>query len=144
MTKPLQPIGLGHARVLAEMHRICFAEPWDERAMADLLAMPGAFGILASDQVPHGFVLARTAFDEAEILTLLVLPPYRRKGMASTLLKSAMHHARDSGATTLFLEVAANNVGGRALYSALGFEQVGRRPDYYHHQVDALVMKCYL
>ena len=75
-----------HAALLAGMHRIGFAEPWDERAMADLLAMPGAFGFLAAagggdataNTPPRGFILCRIAADEAEVLTLLVLPPYRR------------------------------------------------------------------
>ncbi len=41
----LQPL---HARLLAGMHRICFKEPWDEKAMGELLAMPGAAGMLAT------------------------------------------------------------------------------------------------
>jgi ribosomal-protein-alanine N-acetyltransferase len=148
MSVDFRPVGPVHAALLAGMHRVCFAEPWDERAMAELLAMPGVFGLLdapvvgdADDDCPHGFILCRLAADEAELLTLLVLPPYRRGGLARRLLRHAMAAARHGGATVLFLEVAADNGSARALYSAEGFEQVGCRPRYYRNCIDALVMK---
>jgi ribosomal-protein-alanine N-acetyltransferase len=149
MTIELLPVAPMHAALLAGMHRICFAEPWDERAMADLLAMPGTYGYLAMPAAgeamgpghPYGFILCRVAADEAEVLTLLVLPPYRRRGLAVRLLAQAMERARLGAANVLFLEVAADNARARALYSAEGFEQVGCRPRYYGNAIDALVMK---
>lgn len=143
---PIDPV---HAALLAGMHRICFAEPWEERAMRDLLAMPGAYGILAvshpaertDDHRPKGFILCRVAGDEAEVLTLMVLPPFRHRGLAKQLLGRAIDAARHAGASVLFLEVAADNGTARALYSSEGFEQVGCRPRYYGNAIDALVMK---
>lgn len=152
MTVCLETVGLPHAALLAGMHRICFAEPWDEHAMVDILGMPGTFGYLACGPAeggrqgvgPQGFILCRVAADEAEVLSLMVLPPFRRRSLAAALLGRAKETARQAGAATLFLEVAADNVAGRALYSAQGFAQVGRRPEYYGPQIDALVMKCNL
>lgn len=137
MLAPIWPV---HARLIAEMHHICFAEPWDEAAMASLLAMPGAFGFLAAEPSPQGFVLARVAADEAEILTLLVLPPYRRHGLARRLLEQAAEQARGQGAAKLFLEVAANNDAARSLYIGSGFAQTGVRPRYYGSVIDALLL----
>lgn len=132
-----------HAALLAGMHRISFAEPWAEKAMRELLAMPGAFGFLALEagRLPRGFILCRAAAGEAEVLTLMVLPTHRRKGLASGLLKHSMVFAAGVGATVIFLEVAADNAAGRSLYSAMGFEQVGCRPHYYRNAIDALVMR---
>lgn len=145
MTIDLQPIEPAHAALLAAMHRICFAEPWGEKAMSDLLAMPGAYGFLAAPRPgethPQGFILCRAAGDEAEVLTFLVLPPCRRRGVATALLARAMAMAGQAGATVLFLEVAADNDSARHLYSTQGFEQVGCRPRYYGNAIDALVMK---
>jgi ribosomal-protein-alanine N-acetyltransferase len=140
MTRRLEPLGAAHAGLIAGMHHVCFKEPWNEEAMRSLLAMPGAFGFLAVDRTPQGFVLARSAADEAEILTLLVLPPYRRRGLARALLEAAVEKARAEGAKTMFLEVAANNRAGRALYIAAGFVQQGIRPRYYEDGVDALLL----
>jgi ribosomal-protein-alanine N-acetyltransferase len=140
---PIEPV---HAALLAGMHRVCFAEPWDKEAMGDLLAMPGAYGFLAlpqaeSGSLPLGFALCRVAADEAEILTILVLPPFRRSGLARELLKQTLDKARLAGSTAIFLEVAADNIGARSLYSSEGFEQVGKRPRYYGNAIDAFVMK---
>ncbi len=140
------PVEAVHAALLAGMHRICFAEPWNEKAMGELLAMPGAFGIFAAKDAkgakhPHGFILCRVAGDEAEVLTLLVLPPFRRAGLAAGLLERAIAAAGQAGAIAVFLEVAADNGAARALYSTMGFKQVGCRPRYYGNAIDALVMK---
>jgi ribosomal-protein-alanine N-acetyltransferase len=128
------------------MHHVCFAEPWNERAMNEVLAMPGTFGLLAtgeetSDAQSRGFILCRVAGGEAEVLTLMVLPPYRRRGVARSLLGASIAQARLAGASALFLEVAADNSKARALYSALEFVEVGRRPRYYTGAIDALVLR---
>jgi len=136
----MTPLSLAHAELIAGMHHICFKEPWDAKAMAELLAMPGAYGFLAGDDKPEGFVLCRAAAGEAEVLTILVLPPYRRSGLGGRLLEAALSAAKEAGAETMFLEVAADNDSGKALYAAHGFAQVGLRPRYYGGSIDALVM----
>ncbi len=109
--------------------------------MGAVLAMPGGYGLLAGANKPQGFILCRIAADEAEVLTLLVLPPFRRRGVAAALLRAALDTAHAAGATAMYLEVAADNAAGLALYAALGFRQVGRRPHYYGGKTDALVLK---
>lgn len=141
MSIDLTPLTAAHARLIAGMHNICFAEPWNEKAMAELLALPGCFGWLAAEgETPQGFVLARIAADEAEILTILVLPPYRRSGLARRLLDAVTGNAKMQGVGKLFLEVALSNEAGLALYTKVGFAQVGRRPRYYANGGDALLL----
>lgn len=145
----LVPAGLVHGELLAGMHNICFAEPWSPGAMADVLAMPGAHGLIAVDggslipsgahPGPAGFVLWRAVAGEAEILTIAVLPPWRRRGLGGLLLEAALSSARVSGAETMFLEVAADNSGAQALYSSRGFTRAGLRKGYYAGK-DALVL----
>ncbi len=131
---------------LAELHAACFDEAWDADAFATLLAMPGAFALLAEEparDIPSGFLMIRGVGDEAEIITLGVLPARRRKGLARDLLAGGVKEAVSRGARRLFLEVAADNDAALALYHAAGFTQVGRRADYYHRpdgDMAALVM----
>lgn len=139
----LRPAGPFDLDLLAALHGACFAEPWDARAVASLLAMPGAFGLVAETDGPAGFLLARAVAGEAEILSLGVRPDRRRRGIGRALLAGAVAEAAAAGAARLYLEVAADNAAGRALYLAHGFAQIGCRTRYYRRlagAVDALVL----
>lgn len=149
----LIPAGIVHAELLAGMHRICFAEPWSPTSMAEVLALAGAEGLVAVDGAslvpaaeapgPAGLVLWRRIFDEAEILTIAVLPPWRRRGVGGRLLDAAMAASRAGGAKTMFLEAAADNAAALALYRARGFASAGLRKGYYG-DVDGITMRCTL
>lgn len=151
MTSPattLRPVGPFDLDCLAALHAACFPDPWSATAMAALLATPGSFGLLSNScEQPAGFLLARVAADEAEILSIGVQPGCRRQGVARQLLAAASTRAAESGARRLFLEVAADNHAARALYLREGFAQVGRRPRYYRRAgaaIDALILARYL
>lgn len=140
-----QPAGLAHLGVLAGLHAGCFEEVWDEKTFGDLLALPDCFALLAlAADEPVGFVLARRTLDEAEILSLGVLPASRCSGVGRRLLAAAMRRLGSSGVGVLFLEVAESNQAARRLYEAAGFRPVGRRERYYRTaagQEAALVLR---
>jgi len=128
----LQPLGPFDLAVAAALHAGCFASAWNETAMAELLAMPGSFGIIARiGEQPVGLVVALAVGTEAEILTLGVLPTCRRRGIARRLLAAVADRLTGAGCRRLLLEVAEDNLAARALYGALGFAEIGHRPSYY-------------
>lgn len=128
----LQPLGPLDRAVAAALHGGCFDDGWSEGSMAEILAMPGSFGALAQrgDQ-PVGFVIALAVGPDAEIITLGVLPAFRRRGIAGRLLAWVIDRLRGGAGQRLLLEVAEDNIAARALYAKLGFTQIGRRPSYY-------------
>lgn len=140
MTAAVEPAGAAEAPALAGLHAAAFeaAERWDASAIATLLGLPGAFGLQIRGA---GFVLARVAADEAEILTLAVIPAARRRGHAGVLLDAAMAGALLRGAETMFLEVSESNAAARGLYGRAGFREAGRRRRYYPDGSDALVLR---
>ena len=90
--------------------------------------------------MPEGFILARVAGGEAEILTLAVAPSARRKGFGRALVRSAAVHAATLCSTSLFLEVSDRNDAAQAVYRGLGFVTVGRRKAYYANE-DADILR---
>jgi ribosomal-protein-alanine N-acetyltransferase len=143
--------GAEAAALLAALHErgIGAAGPaWTEAAFATLLALPGRRAFIAGEgDAPVGFILLGLAADEAEIITLAVLPAARRRGVGAALVTAAGREAAARGAARLFLEVAEDNAPARALYSRAGFLPVGRRKGYYTHEggaVDALVLSLSL
>ena len=130
-------LGPPEIRVAALIHKEAFGfEAWDERAIADLLAMPGAVGRLVVDPTteppePLGFMLLLFVAEDAELLTVAVRPGARRQGIASSLMADFFQLAHQRKATNAFLEVAADNVPAQRLYARLGFLVEGTRRDYY-------------
>ena len=146
MTGGITRLPPGLALPLAAMHAACFPEdPWDAAALGRILALFGVFGYLAgAADVPSGFILARDLGEEAEVLTLGVLPGNRRQGVGRDLLDAVIAEAGRRGLGSVVLEVAADNEAARRLYADAGFMPVGRRPRYYRRRsgvVDALIMR---
>lgn len=127
---------------LAAIHAEAFppADAWGEGAIRTLLAMPGAV-LLAEDD---GFLLARVAGGEAEVITLAVRPAARRRGLAARLLARALRACAGAGAAAMFLEVDTANAPALALYARAGFARVGTRRGYYGPGRDAAVLRLSL
>jgi ribosomal-protein-alanine N-acetyltransferase len=129
-----------NASAIAAIHAACFAKSWDAAEIGQFLGVPGCVALVASTspaQAPQGFLIVRSAGDEAELLTLAVDPACRRLGLASALLAAATAALRGAGSKRLFLEVDQGNSAARGLYQSLGAVVVGRRPRYYEHGADA-------
>lgn len=128
---------------LARLHARAFAPArgWRTAEFQTLLEAPEVI-LVHADQ---GFALARVTLDEAELLTIATDPDDRRGGIATRLLRDLLLRLQNRGATTLFLEVAADNIPARALYDGFGFSAVGHRKGYYARNgaapVDALVLR---
>jgi len=149
----IRPAGKEAAERLAALHALCFDEAWDASSITRLLAMPGAFALMAvpspadgdPDATPPGFVLARVGGGEAEILTIGVDPAARGQGIGRRLLAAAAATALAAGADSLFLEVAEDNEEALRLYERFGFYLVGIRPAYYARgplRVAARTLRC--
>jgi ribosomal-protein-alanine N-acetyltransferase len=146
MTSRIEPLPRGAADPISLLHRACFPEdPWDVGAIEQIMAIPGFFGRLGwVKTAPVGFSLALALGEEAEIVSLGVLPSHRRCGIGSAILDAVCGDARLRGAERVVLEMATDNEAARALYAGRGFTVVGRRRNYYRRAerlVDALILR---
>jgi len=131
------------AEAIAATHALAFQDTrsWSADEFRALLADPWVF--LVGDAT--SFVLGRVVVDEAEILTLATHPDRRRSGLARATLKAFATEAALRGATTIFLEVAADNLAALSLYETAGFVEISRRPNYYRKsdgtQIEAVILR---
>jgi ribosomal-protein-alanine N-acetyltransferase len=128
------PVGPQHTGRLAEIHAGAFARPWDAGEFDAFLLdqavrIDGMF--LGRDRQPSGFVLSRTALDEAEILSVALARPARGRGDARRLMLQHLQSLAHAGVRTVHLEVEEGNNPALALYRRLGFVTTGHRPGYY-------------
>lgn len=113
-------------------------EAWTRQQVENSLAMPHTYAILLDadgrsigpEAEAAGFVLARRAPGEEELLLVAVRPDLRRKGLGRNLLERFAESAKRNGAERIFLEMRANNPA-QSLYLSFGFEPIGRRTNYY-------------
>ena len=138
---------LDDADAIAELHASCFPRGWDQASIGTFVADPSCVAFLASagnTDACHGFLIARAASAEAEILTLAVDPLHRRQGLARALLAATIARLRLAGITQLFLEVESGNEAAEGLYRRFGAKPVGSRPAYYEHGADASIFSLAL
>jgi ribosomal-protein-alanine N-acetyltransferase len=80
--------------------------------------------------------------EDAQILTVGVVPQARRQGIGQRLLDALLAEAKDRGATAVFLEVRTENEAAQALYRRNGFTDLRVRRGYYDNgRADALEMQ---
>ena len=145
MSEVLIPLGPADAGEMQALHAPLFDSPWTVEGIADQLGGPGVGALGLGAAALDGFVLFRRAADESEILIIAVSPSARRRGLGRRLMDGALRAVAAAGAESMFLEVAVDNAPALALYASLGFEEIARRPRYYHRRgglrVDALLLR---
>ena len=117
------------------------SEAWPLLELVGLLAFPGLVRLQAvgADQM-IGFVAgdARPAEKTGWILTLGVLPDWRRQGIAALLMAECELRM---GMPAVKLTVRRGNLGAVRLYEKLGYRQVDVWSRYYQNSEDGLVME---
>lgn len=133
----------------AALYRLAFPQawerPWSPDEFSALLATPGCFGhvlVDGDDHRPCGLILLRVAADEAEILTIGVVPERRGRRGAARLLEQAMAECAARGVREIFLDVAEDNEPARRFYARHGFSEIGKRPSYYARGAAPAVTAC--
>lgn len=116
---------------MAELHERGFDKGWPEGDMRLHVRQDLVVGIGAP---LTGFLILRSAGDQAELLTITVNESDRGQGLGRRLLRAGEAAVLRRGVEIIFLEVAEDNVPAAALYRACGYEAFGRRPGYYRRE----------
>jgi len=137
----LRPARARDAAAMTRLHAESFPRAWSESEMAGLLSAPRGTGFVAEHAgTAAGFVLARRAADEAEILTIAVAAAHRRQRLGWALLAAAEAACASAGASRMVLDVSETNAAARGFYAAAGYAERARRPGYYADGAAALIL----
>ncbi|MEE4014103.1 ribosomal protein S18-alanine N-acetyltransferase [Roseibium sp. FZY0029] len=122
---------------IADIHALSFKHKWNTDELARMKAHEGTLFLVArraspyGTRAPLGFLIVRTAADEAEVITIAVHPRQRGRGIGKKLMEAGLFRLYGERCKHLFLEVDAANEPALLLYRALGFKEVGSRKGYY-------------
>ena len=147
MIVKIVPMTADHLEELEKLERICFSRPWSRKMLAEELENQCAAFLVAEDSVSGrvlGYAGLMVVADEGYITNVAVFPEYRRQGIAAQILQVFLQFAAANHLAFLTLEVRPSNAAAIALYQGFGFEEVGRRKNYYDlPKEDALILTKY-
>jgi [ribosomal protein S18]-alanine N-acetyltransferase len=141
-----QPIALD-IPVLASYEKLLFPySPWNTAQFKEEFAgIPTTrfMSVAESDNTVIGYcgVFLPAPGVAADILTVAVLPEYRRQGIAKEFMRQIEEWSHQRGASAMMLEVEHTNESAIELYKSLGYMKISVRMDYYGPGKDAFVMR---
>ena len=81
-----------------------------------------------------GYILAKIALDQADIISFIIKKEFRRKKYGTILFTKFAHYLKAKGVEKIFLEVSKYNIPALNFYFCTGFERVGYRENYYKNK----------
>ena len=141
------PMNADHLEELERLERICFSRPWSRKMLSEELENDCAAFLVAEEPETKqvlGYAGVLVMADEGYITNVAVFPEYRRQGIAAQIIKVFCDFAQGNHLAFLTLEVRPTNTAAIELYRSFGFEEVGRRKNYYDlPKEDALILTRY-
>lgn len=117
--------------------------PWTQGIFRDCLRAGYGCWVLENHGKLLGYGVLSVAAGEAHVLNVCIEPKAQGRGHGRRLMKRLLDLARWHRAERVYLEVRPSNPTAIALYETLGFNEFGRRPNYYPAKggrEDAIVM----
>lgn len=129
-----------HITGIARLEELCFAHPWTEKGLETLTGKDGvAFCAAAKNGQIVSYAGMVFSLDEGEITDIATHPDFRREGLARAVTEALFGFCAENGIKKIFLEVRESNIGAIALYTSLGFNAVGKRPNFYRTPTEAAI-----
>ncbi|PWN56582.1 ribosomal protein S18-alanine N-acetyltransferase [Abyssibacter profundi] len=127
--RPMRPADVPR---VAAIDQAAYRFPWTAGIFDDCLRVGYSSWVAqsASDRI-DGYALMSMAAGEGHILNICVDPVVQRGGCGRQLVAHLLDIARAADLRIVFLEVRPTNAAALALYAGFGFDEIGRRPNYY-------------
>lgn len=143
MNYAIRPMQADDLPMVMEIEITAYPFPWSLGIFRDCLTTGYRCRVLEINATVQGYSLVSMGGGEAHILNLCVHPALRGKGYGRLLLQEQLDALAETDVDMVLLEVRPSNSNAIALYHSMGFNEIGRRKDYYpaaQGREDALIM----
>lgn len=131
--------------VLVGMEKSIYPEsPWSSAQFREELAgvpLTRRYIVAIDGSSIIGYAGIALAGEVADIHTLTVIPDYRRRGIATTMLDDLEEWAREKKVSAVMLEMREGNTEAQPLYEKAGYRSISRRDNYYARGIHAVIMR---
>jgi ribosomal-protein-alanine N-acetyltransferase len=114
-----------------EIEKQAYPFPWSKSLFEQAVQSTKYCVVLVLDNKIVGYGIISFVVGEAELLNLCIAPALQGKGLANKLLTHLLEHAANRDNHEMFLEVRVSNAAAIHLYDKIGFNEIGRRKNYY-------------
>ena len=139
----MRPMRLEDLDQVTAIEITAYDYPWTHAIFRDCLRAGYNCWVLAQSVEVIGYGVLTVAAGEAHVLNVCVARAEQSGGHGKHLMRRLIELARWHQAERIFLEVRPSNARAVELYHDLGFNEIGKRPNYYpakRGREDAIVM----
>lgn len=139
----IRPLAVDDLDAVMAVETRAYEYPWTAGIFRDCLRVGYCCWCYELDGIIQGYGVMSVAAGESHILNITVRPESQRQGVGFKLMRHFLNLARRHGADLVMLEVRPSNTRAIRLYEKLGFNEMGRRRNYYPAQEgreDALLL----
>ena len=139
----IRPMSECDITFIIDIENCAYEFPWNKTISHDCLQAGYSGWVIEYEKNLVGYGVMLISSDESHILNLCVHPDYQSIGLGKQLLKHFLELAKTHNISRIFLETRPTNFKAIKLYLDLGFNEIGRRRNYYPTKIgreDALVL----
>ena len=117
--------------------------PWSDSLFEQAVKSSKYCVVACIDNHVIGYAILSYVVGEAELLNICIDPTQQGKGYAKSLLEHLIDHAAQKDNHEMYLEVRVTNAPAICIYEQAGFNEIGRRKNYYPTKAgkeDAILM----
>ena len=105
--------------------------PWSKSLFEQAITSTKYCCVVELNNSIIGYAIISFVVGEAELLNICIDPDQQGKGYANTLLSHITEYAAEADNHEMYLEVRVSNSSAIHLYEKMGFNEIGRRKNYY-------------
>lgn len=126
---------------IAKLEEHIFSDSWNENMLRQHLQNTNSLQLKLTNNSGTiiGYLITSCVLDEINIDIIAIDEHYRSNGYATMLLSRLEQMVRQT-AKVIMLEVREKNLPAITLYKKLGFEEVGKRKNYYSNPTDNAIL----
>ena len=134
----IEKLSQKHLDDVYELEKICFSSPCSREDLEKQIDIDTSYFLVAEvDGKVVGYMGLQIFSGEGYVTNVAVLPEYRHQGIAAALIEKQLENPMDF----ITLEVRQSNIPAINLYTKMGFESVGNRPNFYSNPTEnAIIM----
>ncbi len=138
----IRPIRPDDISSIISIENESFRDPYPHDVLTFLYERYGDTFIVADQGgMILGYITGITSWREGHIISLAIVPSWRRKGIAMQLVEELCRIFKEKGKKRVKLEARISNTAAINLYGKFGFERQKVIKNYYDNGEDAIMMK---